>query len=116
MTTDLHELRQSLLADTLACLRLYDISIRGTIDSGSVILETKSPKSSMWLLTDNGGEFNVWKINDPAPCRSVPYDTVEGMLDGGTMSYRITAVIHGDVIDYEARHADLLEFAGVESA
>jgi hypothetical protein len=71
------------------------------------------PGYVMWHITDNGGEYIVRPVNEPhlGPRGSdgVPYDDRTGLLDDGTMAYRIAMVIRGDEIDYDLRCRDLID-------
>lgn len=71
---------------------------------GSLIVWRSSfPLYDYWLLTDNGGEVNVERVNDPESMRSVPLTFFGTQLDPGTVAYRIACVMAGDSIDYALR-------------
>lgn len=108
--------RQDLITETLSCLA-YGWNMRKIGEAnGAVILRDESRHDRLcpsydWIaFSDNGGEFNVSKIN-AGETKSVPYTVWGGMLDGGTMAYRVACAIRGDGIDYEFRCDDLIEDA-----
>lgn len=96
-----------MIADTIACLRLgWHIKAIGEAN-GSIILADYG----WFFLCDNGGEFNVGKINDDASMRSIPYTDLSyfDLLDGGTMAYRVFCAIRGEEIDYRFRCPEIIE-------
>ena len=106
--------RKKLLSDTVACLG-YGWSYRkiGEIN-GQPILSDESRQERIvpsydWIyICDNGGEFNVGRIN-MKDMRSVPYSDGPIMVDAGTMAYRLACAIRGDEIDYSFDCSFLVE-------
>lgn len=118
MTNDQTQARAKMIADTVACLK-YGWNVRKIGEAGgSIILCDESRHERLvptydWIyLCDNGGEFNVGRINHGAPV-SVAYtgSSYFDLLDGGTMAYRMFCAIRGEEIDYEWRGIDIIEDA-----
>lgn len=117
MTPEEATARQALIAETVACLA-YGWHIRKIGEANSSVIlcdESRHDRlvpSYEWIyLCDNGGEFNVGRINQ-VPTFSVAYTDGYGCkLDGGTMAYRVWAVLRGEEIDYDFRCADIIEDA-----
>lgn len=125
--TDPEAKRAELTADVISVLRHgYDLQILGNLSGafsvpGTLYVRTgydlektlggdASHNYAMWEVSDNGGEFNVAKVNSPEPCRSVPYLGARiGLVDAGTVAYRIAMVIKGEPIDYDFTCPDVLE-------
>jgi hypothetical protein len=61
-----------------------------------------------WYLCDNGGELNVGPVNLDERMRSIPYTGHGGLVDAGTVAYRIAAVLGGEEIDYVTRRPELV--------
>ena len=109
------EARQKLIADTVLCLGFgWHFRKIGEVGS-SIILCDESRHDRLvptydWLyLCDNGGEFNVGRVNDVPT--SVAYTEFGSPLDGGTMAYRIWCAIKNEPIDYGFRCEDIIEYA-----
>ena len=62
-----------------------------------------------WLLTDNGGELNVERINEPDTMRSIPLDWFGAPLNASTIAYRIACVMDGNELDFAERMDDCEE-------
>ena len=93
--------RDVLLADTIACLRAYKIEHVGTVRSAPVVADSWPHTACYYSVCDNGGEFHVHRLNSSDPGRSVAYDTNDGIMDPGTMAYRVQCVMRGEDVDYE---------------
>ena len=92
------------MADTLDCLRGgYGIEHVGTMRGSAVVADHWPHRAYYYSVCDNGGEFHVHRINSSAPGRSVAYDTNDGMMDAGTMAYRVQCVMRGEDVDYDLR-------------
>lgn len=105
--------RHKLLADTLKCLHFgWKISKIGEAN-GAVIVCGGYPNTDWYYICDNGGEFNVGRVNHDSEMRSVPYTSngYHNLLDGGTMAYRVSAVMREEEIDYAWSGDFLLEAA-----
>jgi hypothetical protein len=104
------EQRAALFADMIACFHAFNIRIVGAIKNALVIQNEAWPYGDMWMLSDNGGELNVTRINSAELTRSEPYTWDGIVLDGATMAYRVRCVLDGDPVDYNLRHdADVLD-------
>lgn len=108
--------RNEMSADTLKCLHFgWGFKSIGEA-GGAIILRDESrhdrlvPSYKWHAFSDNGGEFNVSEING-GETKSVPYTDRFGMIDGGTMAYRVACAIRGDAVDYDFRCPDLIEDA-----
>ena len=99
-TTD----RAALLADTLACLKGgYRIEHVGSLRGSPVVADYWPHAACYYSVSDNGGEFHVHKLNSSSPGRSVAYDTTRGIMDAGTMAYRVQCVMRGENVDWDIR-------------
>lgn len=99
--------RATLMAETLDCLRGgYGIEHVGTVRGSAVVADYWPHRPYYYSVCDNGGEIHVHKLNSSAPGRSVAYDTTSGMMNGGTMAYRVQCVMRGDKIDWNLRFTD----------
>lgn len=75
----------------------------GEIRGSLMIFRDTFPLYDYWLLTDNGGEVNVERVNCPETMRSVPLTWFGKQLDAATIAYRIACVMLDAPIDYELR-------------
>lgn len=63
-----------------------------------------------WLMTDNGGELNLWKVNsDWETMQSVPYTASTVLVDAATMLYRVGQVLFDEPIRYDVSWAEDLD-------
>ena len=113
--------RQRLHAAVLTILAsAYDVKTRCVMTPGVEWLLSRRPDPNnkpgwyeSWTLTDNGGEYNLERVNDEASMVSVPYDG-HCLLDPGTVAYRLVQVLHGEAIDYDYREdPEIAEVYGV---
>lgn len=63
-------------------------------------------QSVAWLIHDNGGEWNLERLNMGELPTSIPEDWFGIPLNEATMAMRMAAVIRGEPIDYEDRLTD----------
>ena len=101
-----------LLADTAKCLRHFTgaAQVSGVTRGGSILMQrTAFPLYDFWMITDNGGEINVERVNCPDTLQSIPSDWFGIPLDAGTMAYRVACVMDGTKIDYHTRMDDCLD-------
>jgi hypothetical protein len=105
--------RNQLSFDVLAVLvNGYELRLLGKFpgNSSTVYVRTGAPGNyAIHSICDNGGEFNVEPVNHGERMRSIPYVDRLGVVDAGTVAYRIAMVIKGEDIDWDARWPDLVE-------
>ncbi len=108
------EQRAQLSRDVLFVLsRGYDLRILGSFDGGLTVYvrtnytDDESNRYTMWQIVDNGGEFNVAKVNDDV-LRSMPYMERGRVVDAGTVAYRIAMAIRGENVDFGYRCPEIL--------
>lgn len=77
--------------------------LTGEVRGSLVIFRDTFPLYDYWLLTDNGGEVNVERVNCPETMRSVPMTAWREQLDAATIAYRIACVMQDTPIDYDLR-------------
>jgi hypothetical protein len=104
----MREQRAAMWRTMLECFGAFGLMVRGNIGAATVIDARHSNEGDWWLVTDNGGELNVYRINHDTG-RSVPCTAFRSMLDGGTMAYRVRCVVDDDAVDYSRSYADALE-------
>lgn len=110
------ERRAQLTTDVIDVLRAcYEIRPLGHLRSYATLYVRPERSAAgiagqgdLWTISDNGGEFNVEKVNQPETMHSVPYIARGGVVDAGTVAYRIAAVIKGGSIDYGAEWQELV--------
>lgn len=91
--------------------RGYNLDIRGNLPGGETLYVQSNYDGGykLWSIVDNGGEFNVAKVNSDT-ITSIPYTGAHtGIIDAGTTAYRIAMVIKGQMIDWEATFPDLVD-------
>lgn len=112
----------TMLSDMIACFEAFEIRQVGTLQ-GAIVVEYKANagdpeapggtvriwRRDLWTIYDNGGEFNVQRVNDDESHRSIPYTWFGLTLDGATMAWRIRKVLDVEEIDYDFRMDDMLE-------
>ncbi len=59
-----------------------------------------------WMLTDNGGEWMLERLNSGESARSIPMTWFGAPLNAGTQAGRIAAALRGEEIDYGSRVTD----------
>jgi len=67
----------------------------------------------LWMLSDNGGELNVERINSPETLVSIPYEQNRCLVDAGTVGFWVYQALTGEPRDYTERLPEFLECAGV---
>jgi hypothetical protein len=104
-TTDTYKIP---LNDVARCLTHFQGAGRlvGTIHTSLVIQRRYANGYDVWTLTDNGGEINVERINEPDTLRSVAATYWSAKLNAATLAYRVACAMRGDAIDYEYRLTD----------
>lgn len=107
--TDDREQRMRLFADTVACFHAFNIRVVGRLTSALIVQNERHPYGDLWFVNDNGGEFNMGRLNSGEPDIDVPYTAFGLMLDGATMAYRIRCTLDGTPIDWSGRLADVLD-------
>lgn len=115
------EQRAQLTRDVVNVLRhCYDLKILGNLSGafgvpGTLYVQTGYQDDgrgyAMWSITDNGGEFNVALVNHHETMRSMPYKDRFGIVDAGTVAYRIAMVIKGEEVDFNACYPEFVETA-----
>jgi len=60
----------------------------------------------VWMVSDNGGEYNVLPINSEDEYRAVPYIDMNGAVDPMTVAHRISLIFRGEDIDWSFRMDD----------
>lgn len=108
------EKRAQLSRDVLSILaKAYDFRVLGAfVDGGAVYIRTGFEGGyAMWSIADNGGEFNVEKVNS-GEIVSIPYFAFRLAVDAGTVAYRIACVVKDEPIDWSAEWSDLVEDFG----
>lgn len=106
------KLRAKLSAQVLAILRRgYNITVRGSLPGRSTVYVDPGQAGGylLWSIADNGGEFNVEKVNHLESMRSIPYVDRFGIVDAGTVAYRIAMVLRDQEIDWDFRCPDLIQ-------
>jgi len=110
------DVRDRLSEEVLDVLRgAYGLAVWGCFPGrdGQVYVQTDfSGGYDLWSVVDNGGEFNVAKVNhEDTTLRSVPYVDRFGIVDAGTVAYRVAMVVKGEEIDWDARWPELVDVA-----
>lgn len=91
--------------------RGFNIDVRGNLPGGETLYLNAGQAGGfmLWSVSDNGGEFNVEKVNSNV-LTSIPYiGSRTGIVDAGTVAYRIAMVIKGQKIDWSATYPDLID-------
>lgn len=78
----------------------------GDVRGSLIVWRSAFPHYDYWLLTDNGGEVNVERVNCPETMQSVSLMWFGMPLDAATIAYRIACVMREDPIDYDLRLGD----------
>jgi hypothetical protein len=104
------ESRAAYSAQVLRVLRTaFNIDVIGSSHGGPLVWMNRFPHyHTTWYLCDNGGELNVGPVNLHERMRSVAYTGRGGLVDAGTVAYRIAAVLRGEEINYDTRHPELV--------
>ncbi len=98
--------RVAKFADMVACFAAYNIRIVGMHLGGSLLVQNiQHPYGAEWFLNDNGGEFNMGRVNADDADRSAPYTAWGMLLDGATMAYRVRCIMNDEAIDYNVSMA-----------
>ncbi len=88
-------------------LALYvGVSHRGYLGRDAVIEFNPNGKGyagELFILCDNGGEWNVCKINHPWDGRSVAYTAFGWELNTVDQAARVIQYLRGEEVDYAAR-------------
>jgi hypothetical protein len=95
--------------------RGFNLDIRGNFPGCETLFVQTGQDGgyALWSISDNGGEFNVEKVNLRETLRSIPYTSSRfGIVDAGTVAYRIAMVIRGKPIDWKATFPDLVDDFG----
>lgn len=91
-------LRPKLRYVAMMLKKWWGMPLRGVVSGGSVIV---THRSRWWLINDNGGELNVWAINDEASLASVPYEQGSTTVPIGRVAWFCAMTIMGEPItDY----------------
>ena len=100
-------------AQVLRVLRTtFNIDVIGSSHGEPLVRLNEFPHYyTTWYLCDNGGELNVGPVNLDERMRSIAYTGRGGLLDAGTVAYRIAAVLGGAEIDYDLRRPELVSSA-----
>lgn len=93
--------RARLFSDMLACFPAYAIRIVGAMGSSTLLIQQDvGTTETIFTLSDNGGEVNVFAVNASEPGRSAAYTASGRMVDGATLAYRVRMILTGEEIDY----------------
>ncbi len=88
----------------------YRIRPHGSLRGSTLVIWESVPHwNTLWMITDNGGELVVEKVNVPGSARDIPTTAHRIPLDGGTLAYRVAMVIQGELLDYRIDLADLAD-------
>lgn len=83
---------------------LYGVRKVGTLGRRCILVDGGMGTShrGIWAIGDNGGEFNVWKVNENETTVDIPHSTDSGLNPTALQTaYRIGSVITGHEIDWE---------------
>lgn len=101
--------RATMFADMLACFKAFNLRVIGSLHDGLLVQKIKYPIGGIFVVSDNGGEVNVERVNDHTSLRSLPYVHNRSMIDGATLAYRVRCGIDGDAVDYARSYAEDLD-------
>lgn len=62
---------------------------------------TPAPGYEMWRIIDNGGEYDVERVNDMGSRRSVPYEAHGGLVHEDAILMNIVAVLRGIEMNFD---------------
>ncbi|MGE0456440.1 MAG: hypothetical protein AB7I13_00175 [Vicinamibacterales bacterium] len=89
----------------LAWLRAANGSrVVGSVPGGVLVQRGISSGFDFWLITDNGGELNVERVNEPSTLRSVPFHQHGVAVNAVTLATWIFQAMCGDQIDWSDLH------------
>lgn len=91
--------------------RGYNMRIWGNLPEGDTLYVNAGQPGgyALWTISDNGGEFNVEKVNHSETLVSIPYIERGEIVDAGTVAYRIAMVIRGQKIAWDEYFPDLVD-------
>lgn len=98
-------------APRILAMLAYGWKVRSTAASDGSLWVLHCPYAmgnATWLLSDNGGELNVEKVNSGELPVSIPFGfTAAGhRYTDATVAARIACVLNGDAIDWSEEWAD----------